>query len=231
MSNVFLNSDSRDIETAIMLEQAYQHDIGNAVAFTDGERVFINTDDNLFDILPAYDHNMLKWLLWHERYHRELRHHNRFFKYLDELNERKTKDKFNVSKEEVNIIMDILVHDSLSKLFPELVETAKKNLAQMRNHNSLGYTFKTFTLEEMLKEYAEYKYTPKDDKKKSEGEGKGEEEEKDKDSSEPSDSEGKGDEEEKDKDSSEPSDSEGKENGKQKATDRPKDKDEEKESQ
>ena len=93
MSNVFLNSDSRDIETAIMLEQAYQHDIGNAVAFTDGERVFINTDDNLFDILPAYDHNMLKWLLWHERYHRELRHHNRFFKYLDELNERKTKEK------------------------------------------------------------------------------------------------------------------------------------------
>lgn len=211
MSNVFLNSDSRDIETAIMLEQAYQHDIGNAVAFTDGERVFINTDDNLFDILPAYDHNMLKWLLWHERYHRELRHHNRFFKYLDELNERKTKDKFNVSKEEVNIIMDILVHDSLSKLFPELVETAEKNLAQMRNRNSLGYTFKTFTLEEMLKEYAEYKYTPKDDKKKSEGEGKGEEEE-------------------KDKDSSEPSDSEGKEKGKEKAKEPPKDKGEEKES-
>lgn len=211
MSNVFLNSDSRDIETAIMLEQAYQHDIGNAVAFTDGERVFINTDDNLFDILPAYDHNMLKWLLWHERYHRELRHHNRFFKYLDELNERKTKDKFNVSKEEVNIIMDILVHDSLSKLFPELVETAVNNLAQMRNRNSLGYTFKTFTLEEMLKEYAEYKYTPKDDKKKSEGERKGEEEE-------------------KDKDSSEPSDSEGKEKGKEKAKEPPKDKGEEKES-
>ena len=211
MSNVFLNSDSRDIETAIMLEQAYQHDIGNAVAFTDGERVFINTDDNLFDILPAYDHNMLKWLLWHERYHRELRHHNRFFKYLDELNERKTKDKFNISKEEVNIIMDILVHDSLSKLFPELIETAEKNLAQMRNRNSLGYTFKTFTLEEMLKEYAEYKYTPKDDKKKSEGEGKGEEEE-------------------KDKDSSEPSDSEGKEKEKEKAKEPPKDKGEEKES-
>lgn len=208
MSNVFLNSDSKDIETAIMLEQAYQHDIGNAVAFTDGERVFINTDDNLFDILPAYDHNMLKWLLWHERYHRELRHHNRFFKYLDELNERKTKDKFNVSKNEVNIIMDILVHDSLARLFPELVETAEKNLAQMRNRNSLGYTFKTFTLEEMLKEYAEYKYTPEDDKKKSEGEGKGEEE--------------------KDKDSSEPTDSEGE--GKEKAKEPPKDKGDEKES-
>ena len=129
MANPFLNSDNRDVETAIMLEQAYQHDIGKAVAFTDGNRIFINTDDNLFNLLPAYDHNMLKWLLWHERYHKELRHHNRFFKYLRELNEEDTMDEFHVTKEEVNIIMDILVHDSLCKMFPELVETAINNLA------------------------------------------------------------------------------------------------------
>lgn len=158
MANPFLNNDCRDVETAILLEQAYQHDIGNAVAYTDGHKVFINTDDNLFELLPSYDPvGMKKWLLWHEKYHNELRHHNRFFKYLKELDEKKTMDKFHVTKEEVNIIMDILVHDSLTKLFPELVETAKNNLAQMRNRNSLGYTFKATTLEEMLKEYAEYK--------------------------------------------------------------------------
>ena len=161
--NVFLNGADRDIETAIMLEQAIVHDIGNAVAYTDGSRIFINTDDNLFNILPAYDHKMLKWLLWHERYHKELRHHNRFFRYLSELSEAKTLDKFHVTKDEVNIIMDVLVHDSLAKLFPELVETAVNNLAQMRNRNSLGYTFKTFTLEEMLEEYKESK-KPDEDK-------------------------------------------------------------------
>lgn len=163
MANPFLNNDSRDIETAIMLEQAYQHDIGKAVAYTDGDRIFINTDDNLFNILPAYDHNMLKWLLWHERYHKELRHHNRFFKYLHELNEEDTMDEFHVTKEEVNIIMDILVHDSLCKLFPELIETALINLAQMRNRNSLGYTFKTHTLEEMLDEYSKHKHQDEED--------------------------------------------------------------------
>ena len=149
MANPFLNNDCRDVETAIMLEQAMVHDIGNAVAYTDGDRIFINTDDNLFNILPAYDHNMLKWLLWHERYHKELRHHNRFFKYLRELKDKEVMDEFYVTKEEVNIIMDILVHDSLSKMFPELVEIAKQNLAQMRDQNSLKYTFKTFTHEEM----------------------------------------------------------------------------------
>ena len=172
MANPFLNSDNRDVETAIMLEQAYQHDIGNAIAYTDGDRIFINTDDNLFNILPAYDHNMLKWLLWHERYHKELRHHNRFFRYLHELSEEDTMDEFQVTKEEVNIIMDILVHDSLIKLFPELVETAVNNLAQIRNRNSLGYTFKTFTLEEMLDEYKEFKRNPD---KEGKGDGKGEE--------------------------------------------------------
>lgn len=183
MSNVFLNNDSRDVETAILLEKAYQHDIGKAVAYTDGDRVFINTDDNLFNILPAYDHNMLKWLLWHEDYHKQLRHHNRFFKYLRELNEEDTMDEFQVTKEEVNIIMDILVHDSLCKLFPELIETATNNLAQLRNRNSLGYTFKTHTLEEMLDEYSKYKHGDEGD-----GTGDGEGEETDEDS----ESKGKG---------------------------------------
>ena len=176
MANPFLNNDNRDVETAIMLEQAFQHDIGNAVAYTDGDRVFINTDDNLYKILPAYDDNMLKWLLWHERYHKELRHHNRFFRYLKELSEEKTIDEFHVTKEEVNIIMDILVHDSLSKLFPELVETAVNNLAQMRNRNSLSYTFKTHTLEEMLKEYADFKHDPENKGGKGDGEGEESEE-------------------------------------------------------
>ena len=169
MANVFLSSTPRDIETAVMLEQAYQHDIGNAVAYTDGNRIFINTDDNLYNILPAYNHKMLKWLLWHERFHKELRHHNRFFKYLKELDEKELRGEFALSKAEVNIIMDILVHDSLERLFPELVETAVNNLAQMRNRNSLGYTFKTYTLEEMLDEYKKYR---EDDKG---GDGEGEE--------------------------------------------------------
>ena len=171
MSNVFLNNDSRDVETAILLEKAYQHDIGKAVAYTDGDRVFINTDDNLFNILPAYDHTMLKWLLWHEEYHKQLRHHNRFFKFVEELSDKKTKETFGLTKEEVNIIMDILVHDSLCKLFPELIETATNNLAQLRNRNSLGYTFKTHTLEKMLDEYSKHKHGDEEDDT-SDGEGK-----------------------------------------------------------
>lgn len=176
MSNPFLQLDEhgeRDIETAIMLEKAVVMDIGKAVAYTDGNRVFINTDDNLFNILPAYDHNFLKWLLWHERYHMELRHHSRYFAYLEELSNSECLDKFHLTKDEVNIIMDILVHDSLSRLFPELVETAVQNLSQMRNRNSLGYTFKTDTLEEMLDEYRKYK---EDNESEQEG-GKGEPEE------------------------------------------------------
>ncbi len=178
MANVFLNGEDRDIETAIMLEKAIVHDIGNAVAYTDGNRIFVNTDDNLYNILPAYDHKMLKWLLWHERYHKELRHHNRFFKYLSEVEEADTIDQFRVTKEEVNIIMDILVHDSLSKLFPELIETAVNNLAQMRNRNSLGYTFTTFTLEEMLEEYSKHKH--REDKDEGEGAGDGDDSKEDK---------------------------------------------------
>ena len=173
MANVFLNGGHEEIETAILLEKATQCDLGelnraykNAVAFTDGSKVFVNSDDNLARILPDYNQGMLKWLLWHEEYHKQLKHHNRFFKYLDELKRKKTMDKFAVTKDEVNIIMDILVHDSLAKLFPELVPTAVNNLAQMRNRNSLKYTFKTNTLEEMLQEYGDYKHKDKDEDKK-----------------------------------------------------------------
>ena len=200
MANVFLSGGHEEIETAILLENATQCDLGelnraykNAVAFTDGSKVFVNSDDNLAKILPDYNQGMLKWLLWHEEYHKQLKHHRRFFKYLDELRNCETIDEFHVTKDEVNIIMDILVHDSLAKLFPELVPTAVNNLAQMRNRNSLGYTFKTNTLEEMLKEYSEYKHKDEDedeDKKKSDGEGEGTPEEKD--------GEGEGTPEEKD---------------------------------
>ena len=186
MANPFLSgSDHKEIETAILYDKALIHDIGKAVAFTDGNRLFINTDDNLAMILPDYNVGMLKWLLWHERYHIELKHHNRFFKYLKELDNAKTIDEFHITKDEVNIIMDILVHDSLAKMFPELVETAMNNMAQFRNRNSLKYTFKTHTLEEMLDEYSKYKHGETGD---GEGEGEGESKE-----TEEREGEGKGD--------------------------------------
>ena len=210
MANPFLNKTDlmdRDVETALLLEQAITHDIGKAVAYTDGNKIYVNTEDNLNDILPAYDYRMLKWLLWHERMHMELKHHNRFFKYVKEFEEAtKTSTeafsdtaielhakKFNVSKEEVNIIMDILVHDWMSTKFPELVEVAQVNCAQFRNRNSLGYTFKTFTLEEMLDEYAKHKHG---DDKDGEGTGDGESEG---EGDEDKDGKGKGDKKEDDK--------------------------------
>jgi len=172
MANPFLTgSDHSEIETAILYEKAKITDIGKAVAYTDGERLYINTEDNLYSILPCYNKDFLKWVLWHERYHIELKHHNRFFKYLKELTAEKLEDEFHVTKDEVNIIMDILVHDSLAKLFPELVEIAKVNCAQFRDSNSLKYTFKTFTLEEMLDEYSKYKHGEDGD-----GEGESKEE-------------------------------------------------------
>ena len=172
MVNPFLTGAHYDTETAIMLEKANITDIGKAVAYTDGDRVFLNTEDNLYKLLPAYDDNMLKWLLWHERMHLELRHHNRFYKYVDEINEKEAKDKFHITKDEVNIIMDILVHDWMKAKFPELVETAMNNLAQFRDRNSLKYTFKTNTLEEMLNEYSKHKEeegNPTKDEDKKEG--------------------------------------------------------------
>lgn len=210
MANPFLTGGHEEIETAILLEKATQCDLrevnrayANAVAFTDGNRVFINSDDNLAKILPAYNQGMLKWLLWHEEYHKQLAHHNRFFKYLKALRHADIMDEFQVTKEEVNIIMDILVHDSLSKMFPELIETAQNNLAQMRNRNSLGYTFKTATLEDMLEEYRKYKRgeggeggegegegTPTEDE--GEGEGESTEEKKPKDKKDKGDGESTG---------------------------------------
>lgn len=182
MANIFLEGGHDDIETAIMLEKAKQCDLAllspsykNAVAFTDGKRVFINSDDNLARILPDYNKGMLKWLLWHERYHMELKHHKRYFKFLDDLRKAEEPDEFALTQAEVNIIMDILVHDSLAKMFPELVETATTNLAQMRNRNSLRHTFKTHTLEEMLEEFAKTKIPP-EKSEPSEGEGTPEEE-------------------------------------------------------
>lgn len=169
MANPFLSKSPRDIETALLLEKAVVTDIGKAVAYTDGDKVYVNTDNNLFDILPAYCEEMLKWLLWHEETHLNLSHHNRFFKYLKELDEAETLKEFQVTKSEVNIIMDILVHDWMADKFPELVEVAKLNLAQFRNRNSLKYTFKTFTLEEMLNEYKEYKKESSDKSEETEG--------------------------------------------------------------
>ena len=189
MVNPFLSSTHYDTETAIMLERAYVTDIGRAVAYTDGDRIFLNTQDNLFKILPAYDDNMLKWLLWHERMHLELKHHNRYFKYLDELSKEETEEKFQVTKDEVNIIMDILVHDWMSKKFPELVDTAVNNLAQFRDRNSLSYTFKYNTLEEMLDEYRKFKHKDED---KKEGEGEGDDSEETEEKDEDSKSKGKG---------------------------------------
>ena len=220
MVNPFLSSTHYDTETAIMLERAYVTDIGNAVAYTDGDRIFLNTQDNLFRILPAYDDNMLKWLLWHERMHLELKHHNRFFRYLEELSEEDTEDEFQVTKSEVNIIMDILVHDWMSKKFPELVETAVNNLAQFRDRNSLSYTFKHNTLEEMLDEYRKFKHGEDEDKKEGEGEGDDSEEtEEDEDSK----SKGKGKGKVKDtdkKEEDEPKDDKKKEDKKKDSTDK-----------
>ena len=67
MANPFLNGGHEEIETAILLEKATQCDLAelnrsykNAVAFTDGSRVYVNSDDNLAKILPDYNQGMLK---------------------------------------------------------------------------------------------------------------------------------------------------------------------------
>lgn len=165
MSNPFLSYGTKDVATAKLYEKAVIADLEkifgtNAPALTDGNKIYVNTEDNLFQIFPDYSTDMLKILLWHEELHLMLSHHNRFFRYLEELNEAETLNQFQVTKEEVNIIMDILVHDSLfsKNMYPDLIEVAKKNYAQLRNCNSLGYTFKTRTLEDMLNEYKDYKY-------------------------------------------------------------------------
>jgi hypothetical protein len=80
-------------------------------------------------------------------------------------------NELNITKNEVNIMMDILVHDVESKMFPELVPVALANLAQFRNRNSLLYTFQTYTLEEMLDEYRAFKKMLPPEEQESEGEG------------------------------------------------------------
>ena len=152
MANVFLSKPPIDVETAIIYEKATVHDIKKSVAYVNGEgQMYVNTEDNLRKILPCYSHDMLKWILWHEKFHTLLNHPKRYLKYV------KNSGKFTLTHQEVNIIMDILVHDQLEKRFPELVPLAMLNLAQFRHNNSLRYTFKTYTLEEMLKEYQDYK--------------------------------------------------------------------------
>lgn len=168
MANPFLNKNEyfdRDVDTALLLDKAIITNIGNAVAYTDGHTIFINTEENLTELLPVYDIRVLKWILWHEEYHMQLVHHHRFFKYINELSAEDLHDEFHVTKDEVNIIMDILVHDSLSKLFPEIIDVAVACMFQFRNRNSLKYTFKTFTLEDMLDEYSKHKHG-EDDKDK-----------------------------------------------------------------
>lgn len=210
MANPFLEKGSDELETAIIYGKAKVTDIGNAVAYTDGKRLFINTDENLMKILPAYNEGMLKWLLWHEHFHIELRHPERYERfrkslermglseeYVDKLASLPTVAKhvdrvattFNLTHQEVNIIMDILVHDSLSKMFPDLIDTAIANLAQMRNRNSLRYTFKTHNLEDMLQEYSDYK---RDANKDDSGEGEGKAEETEEKKGESGEGEGKG---------------------------------------
>lgn len=157
--NIFLFDDTEDkervedLKTAELFDKAVITDIGNAVAYTDGNRIFINTNEKLYKLLPHYDeYKMLKWLLWHEEFHKELFHHKRFHEFVDRRH-----TPVNLEQQEVNIIMDILVHDSLCKMFPELIETARANCAQLRDCNSLHYPFKARDLMAMLEEYSEYK--------------------------------------------------------------------------
>lgn len=153
--NPFFNIE--ELETALLYENAIQCDLSkiysdwkNAVALTDGKKVYINSDENLEKILPHYNRDMLKWLLWHEEYHKRLKHPQRYQIYAEERHK-------DITDDEVNIIMDILVHDSLAKMFPEITKTAVNNLAQMRDNNSLQYTFEGTTLEDMLDEWKESK--------------------------------------------------------------------------
>ena len=170
MANVFLTETPADIETAILYEKATIHDIKDAVAYVNAKgEMFVNTEDNLNRILPNYNDDMLRWILWHEKYHTLLKHPTRYFNYMASAS------KFTLTHNEVNIIMDILVHDQLATKFPDLVDLAIENLSQFRHRNSLMYTFKTYTLEEMLQEYQDFKDQAQEEDK---GQDKEQEEEK-----------------------------------------------------
>lgn len=151
MANPFLTAECTDVETALLYEKAVITDIGDKVACTDGKTLFLNNEENLRKLLPIYNTNVLRWLLWHEQYHVLLKHHPRYQQY-----EAKYEQSFErpiIHPRTVNIIMDILVHDSLIKMFPDTIPIMMTNGTQFREHNILEYTFKTYTLEEMLDEY------------------------------------------------------------------------------
>ena len=172
LNNPFIKTDSADsdIATAKLYEHAVQTDLGkintswaNVPALTDGERLYINSDEVLEKIMPGYKKHpteTLELLLHHENLHIELKHHKRYFQMIDEL-ERMYRDgeieTAGLTHSEVNIIMDILVHDVLFSKREGLTEIGIENLAQMRNRNSLKFTFKGKNLEAMLEEYARHK--------------------------------------------------------------------------
>jgi hypothetical protein len=177
MSNPFITDDTKDLLVAKLYDKAHFMDIGNAIAYTNGEthEVFINTEDNLQKLLPNYNQDMLKALLLHEEWHNELFHPQRYHEYISHL-----KDTYGdsedipsniLTQEEVNVIMDILVHDRLQLRYPELVPIVKENYGQFRDTNSLNYPFKTDTLEQMIDEYREQKSTDEEGGSSSGGHG------------------------------------------------------------
>lgn len=172
LNNPFIKTNSldSDIATAKLYEHAVQTDLGkinrswaNVPALTDGERMYINSDEVLEEIMPGYKKHpteTLELLLHHENLHIELKHHKRYFqmvKELEQLYESGEIENKGLTHSEVNIIMDILVHDVLFNKRESLTEIGIENLAQMRNRNSLKFTFKGKNLEDMLEEYARHK--------------------------------------------------------------------------
>lgn len=200
LNNPFIktNSMDSDLATAKLFEHAVQTDLAkinrdwaNVPALTDGKRMYINSDEVLEKIMPGYKKHpveTLELLLHHENLHMELKHHKRYFKMVKELQdlyERGELESYNLTHSEVNIIMDILVHDVLFHKREGLTEIGIENLAQMRDRNSLRFTFKGKNLEDMLEEYARFK-------KGDEGEGDGDGDSKEGKDGEDKDGEGEG---------------------------------------
>jgi hypothetical protein len=177
MSNPFITSDTKDLLVAKLYDKAHFIDIGNHIAYTNGEthEVFINTEDNLQKLLPNYNQDMLKALLLHEEWHNELLHPQRYHEYvshlMDTYGDSEGIPSNILTQEEVNVIMDILVHDRLQLRYPELVPIVKENYGQFRDTNSLNYSFKTDTLEQMIDEYREQKSTDEEGGSSSGGHG------------------------------------------------------------
>lgn len=235
LNNPFIktNSVDSDIATAKLYEHATQTELGkinkswaNVPALTDGTRVYINSDEVLEEIMPGYKKHpteTLELLLHHENLHIELTHHRRYFqmiKELERLYESGEIENRGLTHSEVNIIMDILVHDVLFNKREGLTEIGIENLAQMRNRNSLKFTFKGKNLEDMLEEYARHKRGEDESDSKEEteeteddsedtedkdrdGAGEGIGDTKSKDDKEKDDGKGKGKDKDKDKDKDE----------------------------